>query len=113
MTKVEKNRRQKSEDKQVKKNEDKFRGLESCESWVSSILTFDSDHIKTLKVKELRVLLCYQFGSERFKGTSKKMELVEAVNGLSKSNWEGLMQKVGGGGLVVMNEIVEIEIFLV
>ena len=65
-TEVEENRRQKSEEKQVRENEDKLRGLESCESLVCSVLTFGMDHINNLRVKELRVLLCYQFGSERF-----------------------------------------------
>ena len=37
------------------------------------------DHINKLKVKELRVMLRYQFGSEKLKGTPKKVELVDAV----------------------------------
>ena len=71
------------------------------------------DHINTLKVKELRVLLSYQFGLERLKGIPNKVELVEAVTGLFRRDWESLMQRVGGGGLVVTNEIGEKEIFLV
>ena len=71
------------------------------------------DHIDTLKVKELRVLLHYHFGSERLKGTPKKVELVEAVTDLFRRDWEGLMQRVGGGGSVVTNQIGEREIFLV
>ena len=62
-TEVEENRRQKSEDKQVRENEDKLRGLESCEALVRSILTFGIDHINILKFKEIRVLLHYHFGS--------------------------------------------------
>ena len=80
---------------------------------VRSVLTFGIDHINTLKVKELRVLLCYQFGSERLKGTPKKVELVEAVTDLFRRDWESRMQRVGGGGSVVTNEIGEREIFLV
>ena len=38
------------------------------------------DHINNLKVKDIRALLCYHFGSERLKGIPKKVELVEAVN---------------------------------
>ena len=34
-------------------NEDKLRGLESCEALVRSVLTFGMDHINTLKFKEL------------------------------------------------------------
>ena len=41
------------------------------------------------------------------------MELVEAVTDLFRRDWEGLMQRVGGGGLVVTNEIGEKERFLV
>ena len=37
------------------------------------------DHINNLKVKDLRVLLCYHFGSEKLKGRPKKVELVENV----------------------------------
>ena len=63
MTEVEDNRRQKSEEKQIRDNEEKLRGLESCEALVRSVLTFGMDHINTLKVKEIRVLLRYHFGS--------------------------------------------------
>ena len=112
-TEVEENRRQKYEEKQVRDNENKLRGLESCEALARSILTFGMDHINNLKVKELRVLLCYHFGSERLKGTPKKVELVEAITDLFRRDWEGLIQRVGRGGLVVTNEIVEREIFQV
>ena len=62
MTEVEENRRQKSEEKQVRDNEDKLRGIYSCEALVSSVLEFGIDHINNLKVKELQVLLHYHFG---------------------------------------------------
>ena len=62
-TEVEENRRHKYEEKQVRENEDRLRGLESCEALVRSVLTFGMDHINNLKVKELRVLLCYHFSS--------------------------------------------------
>ena len=65
---------------------------------VRSVLTFGMDHINTLKVKELRVLLLYHFGLERLKGTPKKVELVEAVTDLFLRDWESLMQRVGRGG---------------
>ena len=81
-TEVEENRRYKSEEKQVRKNEDRLRGLESCEALVHSILTIGMDYINNLKVKELRKLLHYHFGSERLKGSPKKVELVEAVTDL-------------------------------
>ena len=37
------------------------------------------DHINNLKVKEIRVLLQYQFWLEKIKVIPKKVELVEAV----------------------------------
>ena len=37
------------------------------------------DHINNLKVKDLRVLLHYHFGSENLKGIQNKVELVEAL----------------------------------
>ena len=55
---------------------------DSCEALARSVLTFGMDHINTLKVKELRVLLRYHFGLERLKGIPKKVELVEAVTDL-------------------------------
>ena len=71
------------------------------------------DHINILKVKEVWVILCYHFGSERLKGSPNKVELVEAVTDLFRRYWESLMQRVGGGGLVVTNDIGERERFLV
>ena len=65
---------------------------------VRSVLTFGMDHINTLKVKGLRVILHYHFGSERLKGTPKKVELVEAVTDLFWRDWGSLMQRMGGGG---------------
>ena len=59
------------------------------------------------------MLLRYHFGSEMLKGTPKKVELVEAVTDLFRRDWESIMQRVGKGGSVVMNEIGEIYIFLV
>ena len=82
VTEVEENRRHKPEEKQVRENEDRLRGLESCEALVCSVLTFEMNHINNPKVKELRVLLHYHFESERLKGSPKKAELLEDVNDL-------------------------------
>ena len=79
---ADENRRRKYEENQVRKIEDRLRGLESCEALVFSILTFGIYHINNLKSKELQVLLCYHFGSERLKGSPKKLELVEDVTDL-------------------------------
>ena len=49
-TEVEDNRRQKSEEKQIRENEDKLRGLESCEALVRSVLTLGNlDNIERRK----------------------------------------------------------------
>ena len=37
------------------------------------------DHINNLKVKDLRVLLCYNSGSEKLMRSPKKVKLVEDV----------------------------------
>ena len=79
---AEKNRRRKSEYKQVRENGDRLRGLDICKALVRSVLTFGMDHINILKVKELRVLLLYHFGLERLKWRPKKVELVEDVTDL-------------------------------
>ena len=104
-TEVEENIRHKSEEKQVRQNEDKLRGIDSCEALVRSVLTFGMDHINNLKVKDLRVFLRYHFGSERLKGIPNKVELVEAITDLFRRDWESLMQRVGGGGFLVTNQI--------
>ena len=46
---VEDNRRQKYEEKQVRENEDKLRGIESFEALICSVLIFGMDHINNLK----------------------------------------------------------------
>ena len=50
------------------------------------------DHINNLKVKDLRVLLCYHFGSEKLKGIPKKVELVGIVKYFYIKYWDGLVQ---------------------
>ena len=41
--------------------DESLKGLDTCEVLVSSALEFGMDHINNLKVKDLRVLLCYHF----------------------------------------------------
>ena len=57
---------------QASKNKDRLRVLNSCEALVHSVLTFGIDHINNLKVKEVWMLLCYHFGSERLNGDPKE-----------------------------------------
>ena len=63
-TDFEENRRQKSEEKQVRENEDRLRGLDSCEALVLFVLTFGMDHINKIKVNDTCLLLRYHFGLE-------------------------------------------------
>ena len=53
----------KSEQKQTRDDDERLKGLETCEVLVHSVLAFGMDHINKLNVKDLRVLLCYHFGS--------------------------------------------------
>ena len=53
-------------------NEDKLRGIASCEALVCSVLTFGMDHINNLKVKELRVIICYHFWVVKVEGEPKE-----------------------------------------
>ena len=70
---------------------------------VRSVLAFGMDHINYLKVEDIRVILCYHFGSENLKGSPNKVELVGAVKffleGLGRSCAE-----MEGGVSVVTNE---------
>ena len=61
-------------------------------------------HINNLKVKELRVLIQYYFGSGKCKEIPKKLELVEAITDFLIKYWEGLVHREGYGKSVVTNE---------
>ena len=78
-TEAEDQRKKKSEKKQMRDDNERLKGLETYEFLVRSVLEFGMDHINNLKVKYIRVLLHYHFGSEKLKGIPKKVELVEAV----------------------------------
>ena len=69
----EENRRRKYEEKHIRENEVRLRGLDSCEALVCSVLTFGMDRINNLKAKDIWVLFCYHFGKERLKGSPKKV----------------------------------------
>ena len=61
------------------------------------------DHINNLKVKDLMVILCYKFGSEKLKGIPKKLKLVGAVKYCFIKYWEVILQIWGCGVSVVTN----------
>ena len=70
---AEDHRKKKSEQKQMRDYYERLKRLETCEDLVCSVLEFGMDHINNLKVKDLRVLLRYQFWSEKLKGITKKI----------------------------------------
>ena len=72
-------RMNKSEQKKMRGDDNRLKVLETCEILVCSVLEFGMDHINNLKLNELGVLLRYHFGSEKLKGSPKKVELVGAV----------------------------------
>ena len=76
---AEDHRKKKPEHKQTRDDDERLKGLETCEVLVCSVLEFGMDHINKLKVKYLRMLLCYHFGPEKLKGAPNKVELLEAV----------------------------------
>ena len=76
---VDDQRNKKYEQKQMRDDDERLKGLETCEVLVRSVLAFGMDHINNFKLKDLRVLLHYQSDSEKLKGIPKKVELVEAV----------------------------------
>ena len=63
----------------MRDDDERIKGLETCEVLVFSVLAFSIDHINNLKVKYLGVLLRYHFGSEKLKGSPKKVEVVGDV----------------------------------
>ena len=65
------------------------------------------DNTNNLKVKGLRVLLRYQIVSEKLKGSSKKVELVEDIKDFLERIGTVLCRDGGGGVSVVTNEGVQ------
>ena len=47
----------------MKDDEKSLKVIYTCEVLVSSVLAFGMDNIDSLKGKDLRVLICYHFGS--------------------------------------------------
>ena len=86
-------KKKKSEQKQTRDDGESLEGLNTCEVLLHSVLTFGIDHINNLKVKDLRVILHYHFGSKNLKGIPKKVELVEAVKYIFRKDWDSLVQR--------------------
>ena len=47
----------------MRDDDERLKVLDTCEFFVRSVLEFGMDYINNLKVKDIRVLLCYHFGS--------------------------------------------------
>ena len=88
----------------MRDDEERLKCLETCEVLVRSVLAFGMDHINKLKLKDLRVLLWYQFGSGKLKGIPKKLELVEAMKDFLESIGVILCRDGVGGVSGVTNE---------
>ena len=65
-------RKNKSEKKHIRDDDERLQGLDTCEVLVYLVLLFGMDHINILKVKYFKVLICYHFGSENLKAIQKK-----------------------------------------
>ena len=98
---AEDQRNKTSEWKQMRDDEERLKGLETCEVLVRSVLAFGMDHINNLKVKDIMVLLRYHFGSEKLKGIPNKVELVGAVKYFFRKYWDGLVNRWGGWGCIL------------
>ena len=62
-TEAEDQRKKKSEQKNMRYDNERLKCLETCEFLVRSVLEFGMDHINNLKLEGLRVILHYHFGS--------------------------------------------------
>ena len=79
MTEAEDQNKKKYERKHMRDYDNRLKDLDTFEVLVHLVSAFGMDHINNLKVKDLRVLLCYHFGSEKWKVIPKKVELVETA----------------------------------
>ena len=88
----------------MRDDDERLKGLQTCEVLVRSVLAFGMDHINNLKVKNHRVILHYQFGSYKLMGIQIKVEIVEAVKYFLESTGAVLCRD-GGGGVVCCNKL--------
>ena len=87
----------------MRDDDERLKGLETCEVLVFPVLAFGIYHINNLKVKDIRVILCYHFGSDKLKGIPIKVEIVEAVKYFLESTGAVLCRDGGVGLSVVTN----------
>ena len=89
----------------TRRNEDKERSkyIQTSMVWVFSLLLLSMDNIKNLKLKGLKVVICYHFRSEKLKGVPNKLELAEAVTDMFLKDYVLVVHRKGGGRSVVKN----------
>ena len=76
---AEDQRKNKPEQNQRRYDDDRSEVILTCGVLVHLVLEFGMYLIKKPKVKDLRVLIHYHFGSEKLKGRPKKLGLVEVI----------------------------------
>ena len=100
MTESENQRKNKAVHNRMREEKDRSEGIQTCTVLVHSVLAFDMDHTKNLKVKDLKVLLRYYFWSEKLKGIPNKLELMRSVTEFLERLGRVLCRGRGGGGLL-------------
>ena len=70
---AENNRKKKYEHKQMRDDDERLKGIETCVVLVCYVLAFVMDHINKLKLKNIWLLLRYHSGSEKLRGIPKKV----------------------------------------
>ena len=74
---AEDHRKKKYEQKHMRYDDERLKGLENYEVLVISVLVFGMDHINNLKFKDIIVFIYYHFGSKNLKESLNKVELME------------------------------------
>ena len=70
-------RKNKAKQNKMMKDDKTSKCLHTWKFLVCQVFVFGMDHINNLKVKYFRVIILYRFRSEKLKGRSNKVELVE------------------------------------
>ena len=95
-------RNNKYEHNQMRQHEERSEGLQTCEILDPSVLAFGMDNIKNLRVKDLRLLICYHLCTEKYNGGPNKVELMEDITEFFIKYWGVLYIGRVVGGLMVL-----------
>ena len=68
-------RKKKSEQKNMRDDEERRKGLDTCEVLVCPVLEFGMDHINNLKVKDIRRFFAITLGQKSLRGSQRKCNL--------------------------------------